>query len=198
MISFRCCQADFTNSATAFDAGPGFVFNLGGGGPGIRVHQFGGARPRGRPRNPGQEEEQSIFSTVMSLLPIILLFIFPLLSSIFSGDSQPATPTMAFDRPYPPYYTMERTMPNFQTKYYVNPKDVSNYGQSKLHTLDKKAEIIFTNELRSKCESEQAHKRRLTEAAQGWFSQDEEKMAVANNYEMPSCRRLSGLPGVRF
>ena len=32
-----------------FDGGPQFVFNMGGG-PGFRVHQFGGDRPRRRPR----------------------------------------------------------------------------------------------------------------------------------------------------
>ena len=152
-----------------------------------------------RPRNPGQQEEEtSIWGTVMGLLPIILLFIFPLLSSIFEGStSAPATPNIVFDAPHPPLYTLERTMPTLGTKYYLNPADVDKYTPSKMHTLDKKAEVILVQQLKVKCEDEVDHKRKLKEQAQGWFYQDPEKMAVANRYETPSCRRLNrlGLPG---
>jgi DnaJ family protein B protein 12 len=165
----------------------------------VRVHQFGGARPRMRPQNPGQEEEASIWGTIMGLLPILLLFVFPLLSSLFSegGTSTPSTPNIVFDQPHPPLYTLERQMPTLGTKYYLNPADVAAYTPSKMHTLDKKAEVILVQQLRMKCEDEVDHKRKLTEQAQGWFYQDPEKMAVANRYEMPSCRRLNrlGLPG---
>ncbi|AEO71245.1 ae61672f-de9d-4e72-a859-720895c3240b [Thermothielavioides terrestris] len=177
-----------------FDAGPQFVFNFGG--PGIRVHQFGGARPRGRPRNPGQEEPASTWSTLVGLLPILLLVIWPLLSSIFSGitsSSTPATPSMVFDDPHPPLYTVERTMPNLKVKYYLNPADIQSYSPSKLYSLDKKAEVLLVQQLRSRCESEMAHKRQLQEAAQGWFFPDPEKMEVANAYPMPACQRLNTL-----
>ncbi|KAK1836076.1 hypothetical protein QBC39DRAFT_326672 [Podospora conica] len=183
-----------------FDGGPQFVFNFGGG-PGVRVHQFGGARPRMRPRNAGQPEETSIWGTIMGLLPILLLFVFPLLSSLFSEGgtftSTPSTPNLVFDQPHPPLYTLERKMPTLGTKYYLNPADVATYTPSKLHTLDKKAEVILVQQLRVKCEDEAEHKRKLKEQAQGWFYQDPEKMAVASRYEMPSCRRLNrlGLPG---
>ncbi|KAL1839822.1 hypothetical protein VTJ49DRAFT_1101 [Mycothermus thermophilus] len=115
----------FGGPFAGFDGGPQFVFNFGG--PGIRVHQFGGPRPRMRPRNPGQEEPANFWSNFVGLLPILLLFGWPILSSIFSGlftSSPPPTPSMAFDEPNPPLYTMERTMPNFGVKYYVNPADV--------------------------------------------------------------------------
>ncbi len=133
----------------------------------------------------------------MGLLPILLLFIFPLLSSLFSGgSSQPATPSMVFDQAHPPLYTMERTMPTFGVKYYLNPQEVQHYSASKLHTLDKKAELILVQQLRIKCEEEVTHKQRLREAAQGWFYQNPEKMEVANSFDMPACRRLKSLPGV--
>ncbi|KAK3344248.1 hypothetical protein B0T25DRAFT_321892 [Lasiosphaeria hispida] len=179
-----------------FDGGPQFVFNFGGG-PGVRVHQFGGARPRARPRNPGQPEETSLFSTIMGLLPILLLFIFPLLSSMFSGGTtQSSTPSMVFDHPHPPLYTLERTMPTFGSKYYLNPQEVQSFTPSKLHTLDKKAEVILIQQLRLKCEDEIAHRDKLREAAQGWFYQNPEKMEVANSFDMPACRRMKNLPGV--
>ncbi|KAK3361071.1 hypothetical protein B0T24DRAFT_122546 [Lasiosphaeria ovina] len=173
------------------DTGPGFVFNLNGG-PNFRVHQFQGGRPRARPRNPGQPEEASLFSTLMGVLPILLLFIFPLLSSLFSGSSPAVAPSMTFDAPHAPY-TQERTMPNFGVKYYLNPKDVNTYNDHKLHALDKKAEVILVQRLRVMCEDENLHKQKLREEAQGWFYQDPDKMEVANSMDMPSCRRLKSL-----
>jgi DnaJ homolog subfamily B member 12 len=133
-----------------------------------------------------------MFSTIMGLLPILLLFIFPLLSSIFSGESYPSTPSMVFDQPSG-IYTMERTMPSYGYKYYLNPRDVSSYNPSKLQKLDKQAEVILVRELNLRCGDEEAHKQRLREAARGWFGPDPEKMEVANSYHMPNCVRLKSL-----
>ncbi|KAL2155433.1 hypothetical protein VTH82DRAFT_175 [Thermothelomyces myriococcoides] len=183
----------FGGPFAGFDGGPQFVFNFGG--PGIRVHQFGGPRPRGRPRNPGQEEPPSVWSSLIGYLPIILLLFWPVISSIFSGvfSSTPSTPSMVFDEPHPPLYTMERTMPHFKVKYYLNPADVHSYSPSKLSSLDKKAEVVLVQQLRLKCDNEMAHKQQLQNAAQGWFFQDPEKMELANTYDMPACRRLNSL-----
>ncbi|KAK3386905.1 hypothetical protein B0H63DRAFT_142124 [Podospora didyma] len=179
-----------------FDAGPQFVFNFGGG-PGIRVHQFGGARPRARPRNPGQPEEPaSLFSTIMGLLPILLLFIFPLLSSMFSGATE-TTPDIVFDKPYKPY-VLERVTPTYKSKYYVNPSDVQGYTDYKFQKLDQIAEHSLIRKLRVNCETEMAKQRQLEEAAMGWFSPDPEKMEVAKNYEKPSCIRLRNMGLARF
>src|ERR1700709_2288324 len=89
---------NFAGGGGMFDAGPQFVFNLGGG-PGVRVHQFGGARPRRRPRDPHapQEPPATLRSTIMGLLPLLILFVLPLISSFFSGGSTAAGPSMRFD-----------------------------------------------------------------------------------------------------
>ena len=130
----------------------------------------------------------------MGLLPILLLFIFPLLSSLFGGSSsQPAAPNMAFDSPQPPLYTHERVMPNVKAKYYVNPNDIAQYSSYKLNQLDKTAEVLLVRRLKTECEHEMLHKQRLREAAQGWFFQDMEKMEMAERLDMPSCRRLKKL-----
>ncbi|KAI5304069.1 hypothetical protein KEM55_000237, partial [Ascosphaera atra] len=70
-----------------FDTGPSFVFNLGGG-PGVRVHQFGG-NPRMQQRrrqqtagNGQQQQANSLLSAFFQLLPLLLLFIFPLLNTL--------------------------------------------------------------------------------------------------------------------
>ncbi|KAH8883433.1 DUF1977-domain-containing protein [Thozetella sp. PMI_491] len=176
-----------------FDTGPQFAFNFG---PGIRVHQFGGARPRARPRAAGangqQAQEASLTSTILGLLPIILLFIFPLLSSIFSGASQPATPNMVFDHPEPPF-TEERTIPDLGVKYFVRPDDIASYSKHKLHQLDKSAGITLVRWLNAKCENERAAQQRLADEAQGWFFQDPDKMELARNYKLDSCKRLRNM-----
>ncbi|PSR97330.1 DnaJ domain-containing protein [Coniella lustricola] len=178
-----------------FDTGPQFVFNLGGG-PGIRVHQFGGGRPRRRPRENEQAQDNSLFNTLMGLLPIIFLFLFPLLSSLFSAGSAPAGPRMVFDAPEYPY-THERVTPKTNSKYYVNPNDVHGYSRSQFSRLDTNAEIGLVKHLRAECEVEMMHKQRLYDAAQGWFTQDQEKLDRANRYEMVNCRRLESLGVLR-
>lgn len=186
-----------TDGKAAFDGGPQFFFNFPGG-AGVRVHQFGGARPRGRPRNPGQpgqpQEEPSIFSTLVGLLPILLLFIFPILSSLFS-DAGPKLPTIIVDHAEPPY-TMQRTMPQTSTRYFLDPKEVAGWTPQKLNQLDKEAEVQFVSNLGNQCEKERAQRARLEEDAQGWFKPDPAKMAIAQAYQMPACQRLASL-GIR-
>lgn len=184
------------SNGAAFDTGPEFVFNFGGG-PGIRVHQFGGARPRRRPREgQAQQQEANPLQNLIGLLPILLFFVLPMITSLFSfGDSTPATPQMVFDHPLHPF-TQPRVTPNHNVKYYVNPADISKYSESQLNRLDYTAEVKLVRHLRAECDNEIMYKRRLRENAQGWFTQDVEKMATANAYKMPSCERL-GEMGIR-
>ncbi|KAH7133149.1 hypothetical protein B0J13DRAFT_561666 [Dactylonectria estremocensis] len=177
-----------------FDTGPQFVFNFGGG-PGIRVHQFGGARPRTRPREANQgRQESSPLQTFLGLLPIILFFILPIVTSIFSGDSSTSssTPHIMYDHPQHPY-TEGRTTPNLGVEYFVNPDDVSKFTDGKFNKLDRTAEVNLVRRLNSECDNELTSRQRLRDAAQGWFYQDPEKMAVAETYTMPSCDRLRNL-----
>ncbi|KAI9734742.1 MAG: hypothetical protein M1818_006729 [Claussenomyces sp. TS43310] len=173
-----------------FDTGPQFVFNLGGG-PGIRVHQFGGARPRRRPREPGAAETpQNMTSSLMSLLPLLVLFIVPLLSSLFSGSaSTPAGPQMRFNKPEPPY-TAHRLTPKLHVNYYVDPADVVDFTARKFSQLDQTAEINYVKLLRIECQRETEHRQQLWDASQGWFFQDLDKANAAKNYEMRSCTLL--------
>lgn len=178
----------------AFDTGPQFVFNFGGG-PGVRVHQFGGARPRRRPReaNEGQDSGSTL-QTILGLLPILFFFIIPLLSSLFSGSgtTQPSGPRMVFDHPMPPY-TTERQTPNFKVNYFVNPDDIASYSKNKLGQLDKTAESNLVRLLRSECDTERRIKQRMIDDAQGWIFPDQEKLKRASQYEMPGCQRLDKL-----
>ncbi|KAI9680472.1 MAG: hypothetical protein M1817_003912 [Caeruleum heppii] len=174
-----------------FETGPQFVFNLGGG-PGFRVHQFGGGAPRRRPRQAngsGQEAAPTLASSLSNLLPLLLLFILPLLSSFFSSDSASSGPQFRFDSPSHPY-TMHRVTPRFQVDYYVNPNDVADWNNRKLSQLDQKAEVDYVGKLRVECDIETDRRQRMMQDAQGWFFQDTDRMDSARRMPLRSCRKL--------
>jgi len=170
--------------------GPGFVFNMGGG-PGIRVHQFGGGRPRRRPPGAnGQPEEQpTAFSSLAQLLPLVFLFIIPLLSSLFSGATTPSGPSMRFDAAAPPH-THLRTSHALKVPYWVNPRDVEDYSPRKWREVDKYAEVRYVNQLNVQCENEQNTRQRLFQESQGWFWVDEAKLEQARRMDLWACNRL--------
>lgn len=176
--------------------GPQFVFNMGGG-PGFRVHQFGGARPRRRPREANAQTQPASpgWASLTQLLPLILLFVFPLLSSLFSGGSSTSTgPSYRFDGPVSPH-TMHRTTPRIKIDYYVNPHDVDDFSARKFSLLDTRVEKDYVNKLQFECEDEVQERERMIQAAQGWFFPDVEKMKEARAMELKSCRRLDALRG---
>ncbi|KAL9605007.1 MAG: hypothetical protein Q9219_000195 [cf. Caloplaca sp. 3 TL-2023] len=176
-----------------FDTGPQFVFNLGGG-PGFRVHQFGGNRPRRRPReangNSG-EAPQSALSVLTNLLPLLILFVLPLLSSIFSSTT-PSGPSIRFDAPTPPY-TMHRTTSRLQVDYFLNPVEVEDYSNRNFRDLDRKAENSYVTNLQYDCQQEMRKRNRMIDEAQGWFFQDVEKMREARKADKIRNKRLAKL-----
>jgi DnaJ homolog subfamily B member 12 len=185
------CQSRADSSIGGGMGGPGFVFNMGGG-PGIRVHQFEGMGPRRRPRNAAGQEDPpaSGLAALAQLLPILLLFILPLLSSLFTG-SVSSEPEVRF-HPSPPN-TLHRTTPRFQVNYYLDPRAVDDYSDRKLRQLDQKAEVKYINTLKYECQVEHADRSRLLEEAQGWFSTDERKILEARAMPMKSCKLLNEL-----
>ena len=179
-----------------FDTGPQYVFNLGGG-PGFRVHQFGGGQPRRRPREANGNSEEAAPRTAMSalsnLLPLLILFVLPLLSSIFSSSSStPAGPSFRFDSPAPPH-TMQRTTSRLKVDYYINPEDVVDFTPRKFGQLDRTAEQDYVIKLQHNCEIEVQGRNRMLQDAQGWFFQDTDKMREAMSLELRNCRRLDEL-----
>lgn len=172
--------------------GPGFVFNMGGG-PGIRVHQFGGNRPRRRPHNHEQQQQQptGIYQALQGLLPLVLLFILPILSNLFGGDAAPRGPTMRFDAPVPPH-TQHHTSSRLNIPYWVNPSEVKEFTPKKWKELDKTAEGKYIGHLSAECEWEQQQRQRLANEAMGFFFTDQVKLERAQKMEMTSCKKLQG------
>ena len=177
--------------------GPGFVFNVGGG-PGIRVHQFGGDRARRRPHNhETAQQATSPLETLRSLLPLLLLFLLPLLSSIFSGSAGPSGPSIRFGaNPVPPH-TQPHTSARLSVPYWVDPGDVADFTPKKWKELDKVAEGKYVGQLSAECEWEQNQRQRLANEAQGFFFTDHAMLERARRMEMPSCRRLGEVSGYR-
>ena len=176
--------------------GPGFVFNVGGG-PGIRVHQFGGNRPRRRSHNHegGEQAARGPFEMLSSMLPLLFLFIIPLLSSLFSGSGTRG-PGMRFEAQPP--YTLAHTSSRFSIPYWVNPAEVVDYTTSKWKELDKVAEGRYIGQLNLNCEYEQDARQRLANDAQGFFFTDHAQLQRARDMEMPHCQRLGELTGRRY
>lgn len=180
-----------TNALAGGGGGPQFVFNMGGGN-GFRVHQFGGATPRRRPRDAtGQPETPpSGFTALTQLVPLLLLFILPLLSSLFSGAS--STPAMRFDQAVSPH-TMHRVTPKYKIDYFINPADVQDYTARKFTSLDQRAEVDYISHLRTNCDWETRRRDDEIRASQGFFFSDEERLKGAMEMEMPGCNKLEEL-----
>ena len=160
------------------------------------MHQFGGHRPRRRPGDTSHQPDpqpQSAISVLSSLLPLLLLFIFPLLSSLFgSWTSTPSYPSFRTDRAASPF-TQQHTSYNLKIPYWVNPNDVSAYSNRDWRNLDKIAEHRHVGNLNTMCENEQIRRQQLMNEAYGWFWTDEEKLTMARGMDMPGCRKLEEL-----
>ncbi len=178
-----------------FDGGPQFVFNMGGG-PGFRVHQFGGGQPRRRPRaaNQADDRPQSGWSALSNLLPLLIIFVLPLLSSLFSS-AMPQGPSIHF-QPGPPN-TMHHTSHRLKVEYYLNPSEVADYNLRKMRDLDRQAETQYVTNLQYECQVETRTRNRMVEDAQGWFFPDADKMREAREYDMRACRHLDSLGYLR-
>lgn len=173
--------------------GPQFVFNMGGG-PGFTVHQMGGRGPRRRPQGANgdaPQPPQGGLSALTQLLPLLLLFILPLLSSLFSGSTSTG-PSVRFDSAVPPN-TMHRITPKYKVDYFINPVEVDGYNSRKFHQLDQRAEVDYISTLQYNCEVERNTKQQLLQDAQGWFSVNEELVRKARTMPMRSCSRLDEL-----
>lgn len=162
------------------------------GGPGIRVTQFGGGQPRARPRR-GEAEppQQTLGSMIAGLLPIILLFLLPLLSSIFSGSGS-AGPSFTLDQAAHPYTKSMKTR-DLKVPYWVNPNEYNDLSRRQRESLEHRVEVRLVSDLNHQCGQEKNIRDQLIIDAQGWFATDERKMEKARKMKMKACERLDEL-----
>lgn len=149
--------------------------------------------PRRRPAGTGQTEHQPAtgLAAFAQLIPLLLLFILPLLSSLFTGSTA-SGPQMRFDAAVKPY-TLHRVTPEYKVDYFINPKDVDGWTDKKFKSLDRKAEIDYVADLRYRCEVETQRKRHEINEATGFFYTDEARLQAARQMAMPHCERLDSL-----
>lgn len=149
--------------------------------------------PRRRPAGTGQAEHQPAtgIAAFTQLLPLLLLFILPLLSSLFSGSGA-SGPQMRFDAPVKPY-TMHRVTPEYKVDYFINPADVDGWTDKKFRSLDRKAEIDYVSDLRYRCEIESQRKRNEINDATGFIFTDEARLQAARRMPLPHCEKLDSM-----
>ncbi|BFZ56148.1 Chaperone protein dnaJ [Savitreella phatthalungensis] len=164
------------------------------GGPGIRVHHFGGGGFSGQTgaANAGGARNQSW----IQLLPLIVILGFSVLSSLFSslfggGDSAGFfnnAPGYAFSEQVP--YTSIRHTPAHNIPFYVDPAQVAPLSAAKLAQLDKRAETTYIRSLRESCEWEHQDRERRMNDAYGFFSVDKKALNEARNMKLKNCDEL--------
>lgn len=173
-------------------------------GPNIRFQTFGGPRrgPAGaRQANGGNgvpQEPQDFMSNLVRLLPLLLLFITPLLSSLFdSSSSSGYVRNTRFEFTPSPPYTELRTTYQHNIPYFVNPSDVRSMSTGKLRQLDNRAELTYLRSLRDMCNREYETRQQKIMDAQGWFSTDKDALEKAKKMKLPSCQKLDKL-GIQY
>jgi DnaJ family protein B protein 12 len=149
---------------------------------------MGGGAPRRRPHNHANQPPASPLAALQSLLPLLLLFIIPLLSSLFSGGA-PTYPKVHYNNPLPPQ-TKHHTSYKVGVDYYVNPTDVKDYSPKEWRSLDKYVEKQYTEMLVAECNREIEEKTRAKNRAMGFFSRDEVKWQYAQQLPTPACKKL--------
>lgn len=200
------------------DGGSRFQFNMGGG-PGVRVHQFGGPRPRRRPRhdNDTPQAPATLRQMIINLLPILFLLIVPLLSSLLSSSSGPEKPVMYFptntadshhspsgltsqsplnDFKYgKPPFTLGRVTKRWGVEYYLDPREVKDFTPRNFMDQDRKAEDRYSRMLRLECQNKMDEKDRMITEAYGLFGifTDQKKLDRANRLDLSACNRLNAL-----
>lgn len=192
MVSVCTRAAATERSATNMypkGGGNGFVFNMGGG-PGVRVHQMGGGAPRRRPHNHANQPPASPMAALQSLLPLLLLFIIPLLSSLFSG-AEPTYPSVVYDKASPPH-TLHHSSGKLKVDYFVNPQDTITFTPRNWRDLDSYVEQNYVQRLATRCQWEKSQKRQAYQEAQGFWSRDPVKYQLAQELTTPACDKLTG------
>ncbi|KAG0136609.1 hypothetical protein HOY82DRAFT_49540 [Tuber indicum] len=186
--------------------GPGgdlFGGGMGGfqtfGGPGIRIRQFGGQRRRPT-QAAGREQvqpEQSLVRILIQLLPLIIFFILPILSSLLPGDNYKEFGEPLFKLDRVPPYTTRRETPNHKIPFWITPNELKKQMKKNgMIRLDKAVEIHIISALSSNCEKEKADKMKEINAARSSLSRyfdDQERLKKANERPLPNCEKLREL-----
>ncbi|TPX64742.1 hypothetical protein SpCBS45565_g05631 [Spizellomyces sp. 'palustris'] len=199
----------FAGSQFESEISPEDLFNMffgdmgGMGGSGIRMHSFTagpGFRTQSFRRNQHAHQHhptagQAQVLQFIHLLPVIVLFVFPLLSALFSGLLPGGDPEPNFSFATSPQYNLRRTTESRSVPYFVNTKawnrwDGSKARHDKLQKYEQDVETEWHRNLQHLCAQEQEIKRFRIAQANGWFTVDEKKLRAAQEMKMQNCEKL--------
>jgi DnaJ family protein B protein 12 len=158
----------------------------------VRVHTFGGGRPRRQqPQHGGAPQQDSSF--LYQLLPILFLLIITIVPTLLATSTPPA-PSFVFEVAKPPL-TLQRLTPQHSIPYFVDPAQVSGLSNSKLRQLDQKAELVYIRGLRDQCQHEYDNRQQRMMDAHAWWGtvKDKEAYERARTMQLSSCDRLRGM-----
>lgn len=178
-------------------AGPGTTFTFG---PGGSFQTFGGpafqqSRRRTR-RTPGAASasasgsagNEDLLSNLSQILPIIIIVLFSILTSFFTGDESANKPQYSFKKEGP--YKYERTTPNYNVNYFITEDKFEHSKVKDLKNLDHRVETKYIQNLNFMCTVERKKKEDLIHDAYGFFFIDHEQLERGQNYPTPSCDKL--------
>lgn len=178
--------------------GPGVHFQGFGPFANVRTFQFGGpaaaAGPRRAPRPAANGGNQDFTSNLIRLLPLLLLFVTPLLSSLFdSATGNSGVENTRFEFTSNPPYTEQRSTARYNIPYYLRPQDVQKLSAKGLKNVGSRAEVTYIHSLQSLCDREYEIRQQKIMDAHGWFTVDLAAKREAEQMEMPHCDRLRKL-----
>lgn len=169
------------------------IFNMffGGGMPGSNVYVRRGGRWQrqgghgsdqhsGHAHSNGHHGDTSGFSAIFQLMPILLLILVSMLSSLLVSD-----PLYNLEPTHK--YNIQRKTSNMRISYYVKESFHSEFTGS-LRKLERQIEEEYIQHLRNACFREKAYKENLLWQAR--YSGNSQLLNKAHNYPTPSCNSL--------
>jgi len=169
------------------------IFNMffGGGMPGSSVYVRRGGRWQRRGAEQQEEhgghhhhsahyDNTSNFSAIFQLMPILLLILVSMLSSLLVSD-----PLYNLEPTHK--YSIQRRTTNLKISYYVKESFSSDFTGS-LKKLEREVEDVYIQRLRDACFRERAYKENLLWQAR--YSGNNNLLNKAHNYPTTSCNTL--------
>lgn len=178
--------------------GPGVRFQFSGGGADDLFSQlFGGPRARPQRAQPTPEEQQrGAEERRRNMWVIGFVSLALLLGPTLIEWLVPSTPESGYAFMPRPGLDTQRVTPKYKIPYFVNGKHAEALSNSKLRTLDRRAENEYISDARLQCSREYQAQQRAMRDAQGFFRVDKERYERAKNTPLPHCDILDrlGLP----
>ena len=121
------------------------------------------------------------------LLPLIFLFLLPMLSGLWGGgDAMPK-----FSMNYKPPFTEVRQTQRYDIPYYADPKVTRGMGKEEATQWDKTVEAKIIAEWNHGCRLERNEQERRIQDAIGIIYTDHERLRRAKSMPLPSCAKLN-------